>query len=368
MMGFLLLWTSAFACTAFQLRSEDGAILYCRSMEFGLRMNSDLLIVPRQTSFTGTAPEGTPGKKWVSKYGYIGMNQAFARTLVSDGMNEQGLVVGMLYLPGFAKYETPDSTKQDQTLGPWELSGFLLSTCKDLHDVQAVLPTLLVAQQPVPGLGDFVIPLHYYISDKSGDVIVVEYVDGKRNIHRNPLHALTNSPTFDWHLINLGNFTHLSPINVPPLQISDYTIRGFGQGSGLLGIPGDYTPPSRFVKAVFFSNWADKQKTASEGVRQGFHLLNTFDIVEGLVKSSSKGNYAELTEWALIHDMTNLQTYFRTYDSLQIQKVDLNKIDFKTPGFRKIDLKKEFGVIDSTDTSQPLPNPAENAPLPLKTS
>jgi len=86
----LAFYASLEACTAFQLKSQDGAVIYCRSLEFGFPLNSDLLIVPRGTTFTGTAPGAQPGLKWSVKYGYIGMNQSLYPTTVSDGMNEKG--------------------------------------------------------------------------------------------------------------------------------------------------------------------------------------------------------------------------------------------------------------------------------------
>jgi len=83
------------------------------------------------------------------------------------------------------------------------------------------------------------------ISDQSGTVIVVEYVGGKKQVYDNPLGVLTNSPPFDWQLINVGNYVNLSPISVPKMQLSNFTVRNYGQGSGALGIPGDYTPLKR---------------------------------------------------------------------------------------------------------------------------
>src|SRR4051812_42572501 len=94
-------------CTAFQLKAQDGTLVYGRSMEFGFALDSDVLAIPRGMSYTGTAPEGE-GIKWKTKYGIVGMNQSIARTLVSDGMNEKGLVASLLYFPRFAQYETPE--------------------------------------------------------------------------------------------------------------------------------------------------------------------------------------------------------------------------------------------------------------------
>ncbi len=345
---FILAWltcTSAFACTAFQLKSKDGALIYCRSLEFGFPLESELLIVPRATQFTAAPPAG--GLRWQTKYGYVGMNQSFARTLVSDGMNERGLVVGCLYLPGLAQYQAPDLKRLEQSLNVSELASFLLAMCGTVAEVKTALSTLLVVQAPLPvaGAGNFVLPLHFYVSDKNGACLIVEYIEGRLHLHDNPLGVLTNAPSFDWHLTNLANYVNLSAINAPALQLGAWSAKGFGQGSGLLGLPGDYTPPSRFVRAALFSKWASPQKTAIETVRLGFHILNTFDIFDGIIQAKKDTPATDVTEWVIVHDQTNLKTYFRSYESLRIQRVDLSKIHFDQPGFRSIGLEKSF-IVD----------------------
>ena len=236
----LILHAEANACTAFQLKSQDGAYIYCRSLEFGLKLDSNLLVVGRGTAFKGTTPNGQPGLSWKTKYGYVGMNQFFQSDQISDGMNEKGLVVGALYFPGYARFEDYDPSKKSQTIAPWEFIGYLLGNCATMADVISVIPTLVVAHEVLPDT-NFYLPLHYYITDQVGNILVVEFVDGKRNIYNNPAGVFTNSPTFDWHLTNLGNYVNLSPKNVSELSINNLQAKSFGQGSGLLGLPGDYT-------------------------------------------------------------------------------------------------------------------------------
>jgi len=344
------MWTQLFslflACTGFQLVSQDNARIYCRSLEFAMPLDSNLLIVPRNTQFTGTAPGAKKGLSWTARYGFVGMNQSLARNMIADGLNEKGLVAGSFYLPGFAKYEAPNSNGIDTTLGAWELPTYLLSTCATIDEVKTALVKLLVAEQPTTGAG-FSMPLHFYVGDQKGQVVVIEFVDGKRHVYDNPFRVLTNSPPFDWHLLNLGNYVGLSPVNHGALAVQP-PVQGFGQGTGLLGIPGDYTPPSRFVRAALFSQWAAKPKDALDAVRLGFHVLNTFDIFEGIVRSD-KGE-TEITQWTVVHDLTNLKTYFRGYGSLQVQSVDLKRIDFSKPGFREVPLNNTFTVTDNTES------------------
>lgn len=356
----------ALACTGFQLRSGDGAYISFRSMEFGIPLDSSIAIIPRGTAYVGTTPDGQPGLTWTTKYGMLGMNAAAAPTTITDGMNERGLVVEAFYLPGFAQYFPPSAARQADTIGSWEVGSYLLSTCASTDEAVAALQNrAYVAQQICPALGIF-LPLHYLISDASGNLKVVEYIGGTLAIHDNPVGVITNSPSFDWHLTNLSNFVDLSPANVASSQIGDLKVPNYGQGSGFIGIPGDYTPPSRFVRAALYSHWATVPQSASETVNLGFHVLNTFDIFNGAIKSkkpvaAANGSPAttelvntDITEWQIVHDRTNLVTYFRMYGGQEIQSIDLKKIDFTTAGIRTITPKKSFTPTDLTATAVPL--------------
>jgi choloylglycine hydrolase len=367
----LLAARPTYACTAFQLKSADGAHVYFRSMEFGFPFNSKVLVIPRGTEYTGTAPNGKPGLPWQAKYGVVGLNVDIAPTFVADGMNEKGLVVGMLYLPGYSQYLAPDDTKLAQTIGSWEVATYLLATCADAEEsVTALTKSVHVAQQEFPPFKQ-VLPVHYWIGDATGKVVVAEYVGGKLNIHQNPVGSLTNSPPFDWQQINLSNFVNLSPVNVPSKKLGSLEVVNFGQGSGFIGLPGDLTPPSRFVRASLFSQWANPGKTAQDTVNLGFHVLNTFDIFDGAIKSdtanqteNTKGflkstGEAQLvstdtTEWIVAHDRTNLKTYVRTYGGLKIQAVDLKQAGCDRPGLRTIELENSFQPEDVTDKARQL--------------
>jgi|688.fasta_scaffold79236_5 choloylglycine hydrolase len=363
---------SADACTAFQLRSQDGAWISFRSMEFGFPFKSKVLVVPRGTEMTGSAPGGKPGLRWTTKYGVVGCNIDVDETAVADGMNEKGLAIGMLYLPGYTEYRPADAAKADRSIGSWEGAICLLSTCASVEEAVDALKTekVYVAQQEFPPF-KIVLPLHYYIADSTGRVVIAEWIGGKLNLHENPLGVLTNSPPFDWQRINVSNYVNLSSTNVPSITLGDRSIENFGQGTGALGLPGDFTPPSRFVRAALFSHWATPAKTASETVNLGFHVLNGFDIFEGAITSNTADQTAntkgfldskgpakivstDTTEWTISHDRTNRRMYVRTYEGLEIEMVDLAKLDFSKPGMRTIDLSTTFAPKDITANEKPL--------------
>lgn len=353
--AFFTLTESVLACTAFQLKSRDNALVYCRAMDYGIPLNSDLLIVPRGTPFDGSAPDKI-GMRWEAKYGLVGMNQAFGQKIVTDGMNEKGLVVGCLYLPGYTQYEKYDPARADSTIAAWELPDYLLSTCASVAEVKEAIAKVVVAEQKVRQNEALVLPLHFYICDSTNACLIVEYVNGERQMHDNPLGVLTNSPPFQWHLANLGNYANISSVNIPQMMLGETPVMNFAQGSGMLGLPGDPTARSRFVRAAVFSREASQPNSAIEAVRLGFHILNTFDVFEGMIKKKGKNGIvnADVTQWVVVHDRTNLKTYVRDYDSLRVQMVDLKQIDFAEPGLRHISFHKDFVVEDITSKNQPL--------------
>ncbi len=356
-LAYTVLATQSFACTAFQLTSADGSIIYFRSMEFGFPFHSNVLIVPRGAQYIGATPDGKPGMKWSAKYGAVGLNADVAPNCLTDGMNEKGLVVGMLYLPGVGQFLPPDPAKDDRTIGGWQAAAYLLTTVATVAEARQALTSekVYIAEQLFPPF-KAQLPVHFYIGDATGAVVIAEYVNGKLSLHDDPMGVLTNSPPFGWQMTNLSNYVNLSPVNVPQLNLAaNVDVQNFGQGSGMLGIPGDYTPPSRFVRVALFSHWASPGKTAAETVNAGFHVLNTFDIFKGAVRTGNKaGSEMDVTEWAVAHDRTNLRTYIRTYGGLTIQMVDLKKIDFDQPGFRQIALDNTFNPADITSTATAL--------------
>jgi choloylglycine hydrolase len=290
---------------------------------------------------------------------------------VADGQNEKGLVIGMLYLPGYSQYLDPAAAPADKSLGSWEVPNYLLANCATVDEAVAALKNdIYVAQQEFVPFKE-VLPVHWWIGDASGKVVIAEYVDGELKIHDAPLGVLTNSPPYDWQTINVGNYVDLSPVNVPERTLGAFTSANYGQGSGAIGLPGDFTPPSRFIRAALFSHWATPGATANETVNLGFHVLNTFDIFNGAIQSNTADQTAntkgfltssgqpklvntDTTEWTVAHDRTNLKTYVRTYNGLKIQMVDLKAIDFGQAGARVIDLQNDFAPEDITAQAKPL--------------
>ena len=319
------------ACTTFRIRSVDGAILIGRSMELGMPLDSQVMVVPRGFALSATKPDGKPGTTWTAKYGFAGMN-TLGVDISTDGMNEAGLSVGTLYIPEFVKYQPFPTQGGTEAVSNLELSNWLLSRFATVDEVRAALPKIVVYDLVMPPAGAQ--PLHWAIFDARGGAIVVEYVGGNLRIHDNPIGVLTNSPNFEWHQTNLRNHVNLTNQNVEALKLGTVEITQIGQGSGLIGIPGDYTPPARYVRATALAWSSVPATTAVEGANVAFHILNAVDIPVGAVAQRIPGNNGaapklayEMTQWATVHDVTNRLLYFRTYGNMAVRKVDLHKVD-----------------------------------------
>jgi choloylglycine hydrolase len=205
-----------------------------------LDIKSNIIIVPRGKEYVGSTPSGKPGLRWKTRYGLVGMN-AFDMPITVDGLNEKGLHVGLFYFPGFAKYQEIKAEDVGKALAPWELGVFLLGTCSDVKQAVAATRDVRVGEVVQKDMG-FVPPVHYIVTDAKGKSAVLEPTGGKLKVHDNPLGVMSNSPTFDWHMTNLSNDVNMTVSNVPKIDVGGKEIKSFGQGSGMRGIPGDFTP------------------------------------------------------------------------------------------------------------------------------
>jgi len=226
----------------------------------------------------------------------------------------------------------------------WEVGSWMLENFASVEEVKANIGKIVVPAVVFAGWG-FAPEAHLVVHDASGKSIVIEYVGGKLNVYDNPLGVITNSPAFDWQMTNLRNYVNFSMTNVPAVKLGSVTLEPFGQGSGMLGLPGDFTPPSRFVRAVAFSHSVLPSKTGHDAILEAFHVLNQFDIPKGAAREHAKdahGNVlADYTLWTSASDLKTKRYYFRTYDNSQIRMLDLLKMDLDAKDIVKMSIKGE---------------------------
>lgn len=325
--SFFTFLTASYACTDFRIMAKDGTILITRSMEFAVNFKSNIRSSNRGRLFNFNTPDGKPALSWKAKYGYVfldGLNHDFT----VDGMNENGLSFEYLYLPGETQYQTIPAGKENQALPYISFGDWVLSNFKTVDEVRNALSNLYVFETTIPDLGSIIFPLHASIFDASGKGIVVEFVQGKMNVYGN-MGVLTNSPTYNWHIVQLRNYLNLSPFNPKPVTVNGMTFSATGQGAGMVGLPGDVSPPSRFVKIAFMLHSVYPVNDAMGALNLGEHLINNVDIPTGLARSVDKGKEStDQTEWVVFKDLTHKKLYYRTYDNMTLRAIALDKINF----------------------------------------
>ena len=340
-------------CTTFPVKAKDGGVIVGRTMEFDLDLGSEIIVVPRGRENVGTGPQSLPGLRWRSRYGFVGCN-AFGSELVADGLNEAGLAMSELWLPGHSSFPDVGEDDAGRALGPAEFANWSLGNFATVTELEAALPGVKVWGAETAELGGIPAPVHFAFHDPGGDCLVVEFVEGRVDVYDNPLGVLTNAPPFDWHVNNLRNYINLSALNVPKVELSGIEIAATGQGTGMLGLPGDYTPPSRFVRAVAFSQAAEQPDDAAGAVYLAWHIINTFDIFRGAVvgRNSGKERSYDITQWATVRDLTNRRMYFRTYESMRVCMVELAGLDFGADQVKTIVLDRPEAFEDVTEQAR----------------
>ena len=312
---------SAFACTDFAIASKDGGIVVGRSMEWGDDLGSRINYYPAGQKRASTAPGDKTGKEWTSKYAYFGID-AYKQDLVIDGLNDQGLSMGMLWYPP-AVYQTISEKEAANAVSVFDLGFYILGNFKTVAEVEHELQSTKIwgAANPKWPLNPSV---HLALHDATGKNLVVEFLDGQIFCHDNPNSVLTNTPDFPWHITNLSNYISLTPDTPTPLHVRGAVISPNGQGGGFVCIPGDWTPPSRFVRTSCMLTYADPAKTSEDALIQAQNILNAVDIPKGDIRDKSTG-YSDYSQWALVKDLKNKKLYYRSYENLSLRSLGLNE-------------------------------------------
>lgn len=321
----VLLVQNALACTAVDIQAKDGSMVAGRTMEWAYEMDWKILFYPKGSPYQLTSPAESKTKPvdMISKYAIIGIGTGLENDAMLEGQNSVGLGISGNFLPGFTEYQNV-THKDKHALSVLEFTRFVLSNYATVEEVKKDLPKYKVWAPDLQNLP--VKPtIHFLISDKTGANIVIEFINGEMKIFDKSIGVMTNSPTYDWHLTNVRNYVNLSNTGATSRQSSLGDVTSFGQGVGGIGLPGDYTPPSRFIKTTFLAYYSDKANNSAEAISEVDHILNAVDIPKGATAAVDKGTrYSDYTQWLAIKDLTNNQLYFGDYD----HRTNFIKIDF----------------------------------------
>ena len=340
------------ACSVLKVTSQDGTIISARTMEFGYDVQSAVVAIPRGKKFVSPAPpiqKNKTGLSWKNQYGYVGIDVFGEEVAVFDGLNEAGLAFSALWYEKDTQYQDVAPHETDQALAHTLLGSWILGNFATVGEVKEAIKKIKVFGLPVPKMG--IPPIHIAVYDEKGGAIVIEYDQGQLHIYDNPLGIMTNAPTFPWMMTNLRQYVGMSVEMAKPQDYAGVELLPTGHGSGMFGLPGDITPPSRFVRMAVMTHFAAPVPDAQGALNLAQHIIYTLDITKGMVvdkDSSGKIVSSETTQWVSFRDLTNKIFYFRTYDNFTLRKIDLNQLDFTTVQATPLTADDEL-IIDVTE-------------------
>ena len=311
------------ACTGLSLTAADGSYVQARTIEWGnSALKSMYVVIPRGQSLQSLTPGSEPGLAFKARYGVVGLAVVEER-FIAEGINEAGLSAGLFFFPQYGSYESYEAAQSDRTLVDLEVAQWILTQFATIDEVKASIGDVRIVGLEANAV------VHWRIGEPSGRQVVLEIVDGVPHFYENEVGVLTNAPGFEWQVTNLNNYVNLRPGDVEPYKMDEKTLRAFGATAGFLGLPGDDTPPSRFVRAAFFRATAPQRATAFATVQECFHLLNNFDVPIGLEHPVGEcPDIPSATQWTSAIDLTHRVVYYKTAYNNTIRSIDLSQIDF----------------------------------------
>lgn len=318
------------ACTEIIIRAADNSVVVGRSMDVDLQLSPGIYVEPKGTSHSASVPI-TCSKEgrlvWENRYHVIvirPMKQEMNHVSL-DGINDAGLTVSALYLPGYTSYE--DVSDCSFAISQLELIAFVLGNFKSVSEVRKALQKNtfpLIWGDKLYGVEQ---PGHWDITDKSGEAIVLEYTTEGRMVYNNTVRVMTNSPTYNWHMENIKNHVHVSNQSHPERKYYDGRNTKHAipkvRGSGLYGLPGDYTSPSRFIKAAMMVRYATVPSTHTDAVVQAFHILGSVEINKHVIQG--RMGFQFYTFWQVAKDLRHNCIYYRSHRHISIRKICLPK-------------------------------------------
>ncbi|GEK91658.1 linear amide C-N hydrolase [Alkalibacterium kapii] len=264
-------------CTTIGFSYNNGYV-FGRTLEVGATLDNKLLFIPKNIDVTKT-----PDKTYQSKYSILGSG-FFNIPSFGEGINEKGLMGSNNLFPGYASFSDEPIKGMINTTTS-QAFDYLLTRCANVNEVKKEAENINLVKQLN---GDESASNHFFFMDESGDKVVLEPKSGKLIAYTNPFGVLTNAPEFHWHQTNLKNYLNLKSENTKESQFNQQKVTQTGVGTGMLGLPGDFTPPSRFIRAAYYVSNTPKTMERNSALLQGFRILAHFDIPEGAIIYNDK--------------------------------------------------------------------------------
>jgi choloylglycine hydrolase len=331
------------ACTSLLYKDAKGHPYAGRTMELPMELPYKMLYVPTGTSF-GSKANKHHALEFNAKHAFMAVGVPDPLTgdvKVVEGVNEYGLTFGVL---AFANTEGPADMVEKTTavLAAIDMGAWTLSQFKTVAEVKSALeqqPVLVTALLP---FGQLKTPFHFTLHDANGKSIVIEYSDGKQHVIENPLGVMTNGPEFAWHMTNMNNYTFLNNEDQSKAELNNIKFVQPDSGIATAGLPSSNTSVGRFVRAVYYSQFAEKASNPDQAISTLSRVMNNFDRPRGITVdnrfkdsianitapgvSGSKVYTSEYTSWTSLTDIKRGQMFIRSYDSMNYIRFDLKDL------------------------------------------
>ncbi len=302
-------------CTAATYKTKD--FYMGRTLDYEFSYGEQITITPRKYPFA-FRHDGMPD----THYAIIGMaHVAGGYPLYYDAVNEKGLGMAGLNFVGNAVYAEVQDGKHN--IAQFEFIPWILSRCADLKEAKETLADMNLVGTPFSEQFPTA-QLHWMIADETGSIVVESMADGLK-IHDNPVGVLTNNPSFEMQMFNLNNYMHLSEKQPENHFAKEVLLQTYSRGMGALGMPGDLSSMSRFVRVAYTRMHAVSGKGEEDSVGQFFHILGSVEQQRGCCEVTD-GKY-EITIYTSCMNASRGIYYYTTYQNHQITAVDMHRED-----------------------------------------
>lgn len=329
----------ALACTALMITDTQGNAYSGKTMEFAARLPFEMVFVPAGTKAGSVAPPGREAVRFETRFPVLGVGVdpglGNGTEMMVEATNDQGLSMNTNELDGSVTPSYPDGGKAGY-LAATDLCLYLLGTCRTVSEVRKALESgeFRVWLPEIALMGNAKAPFHYVFFDRTGSGLVVEYLEGRQDIHDNPVGVATNAPDFGWHLKNLGNYAFLSNVDKNAGTFGGLKVEAPDSGSAMASVPSSQIAAGRFVKAAYYITHARKAGSPDEAVVTLGHILNNFDRVDGISIDRGSGaegasrtsESSEVTQFTWMNDKARNRYYLRTINSLNFATFEIDRL------------------------------------------
>ncbi len=313
-------------CTAVSYRSD--ASYFGRNLDLDRGYDERVVISPRYYEIKMRFAQPIR-----SHYAMIGMATVVRDfPLYYEATNEKGLSMAGLNFPGNAVY--CNFTEGKDNVAPFEFIPWVLAQCACIEEVKRLLGRInLINSSFSDRLA--LTPLHWMISDNKGS-IAVEALKIGLTINDNPFEVLTNNPPFDFHKTNASNYMGLGIGRASSRFKASIPMKNYSLGMGALGLPGDFSSASRFIRALFVKENSISEHDEKSNVNQFFHILNSVAMPKGCVLAKDGFEY---TRYSSCCNTDKGIYYYTTYNNLEVTSIDMHSVDLNRSHLYIYDVK-----------------------------